>query len=388
MPANLQGIWNDSLAPSWDSKYTININTEMNYWPAEVTNLSEMHEPLFDLVDNARANGREVAKTHLRRARVRDPPQHRRLGPRRRRSTACDRASGRSAAPGCRCTSGITTTSPRDREFLRVRALSGDEGGGRVLSRLHGRGRAGPADHRAVDVAGERLPDCQTAPRRALTMGPYMDTQIAHALFTRVIAASEILGVDAEFRAPRRRRRARSCRRRRSASTASSRSGSRTTTSGARATGTSRTCSRCIPATRSRRAARRSWRARPASRSSAGWPPAAATPAGAARGSSTSGRGCWKADLAHENLVALLAKSTHAEPVRQPSAVPDRRQLRRDRRGIAEMLLQSHAGEIALLPALPAGLAVRIDPRPARARRGRRGCDLEGRPCHRGPSAA
>ena len=49
MAANLQGIWNDKLAPSWDSKYTININTEMNYWPAEVCNLSELHEPLFDL---------------------------------------------------------------------------------------------------------------------------------------------------------------------------------------------------------------------------------------------------------------------------------------------------------------------------------------------------
>ena len=50
-PANLQGIWNkDPLAP-WDGKYTININTEMNYWPAEVTNLSETHTPLFDLIE-------------------------------------------------------------------------------------------------------------------------------------------------------------------------------------------------------------------------------------------------------------------------------------------------------------------------------------------------
>ncbi|MBP6824871.1 MAG: glycoside hydrolase family 95 protein, partial [Acidobacteria bacterium] len=62
MAANLQGIWNDKLAPSWDSKFTININTEMNYWPAEVANLSELHEPLFDLIDNAREDGRRVAK--------------------------------------------------------------------------------------------------------------------------------------------------------------------------------------------------------------------------------------------------------------------------------------------------------------------------------------
>ena len=44
-PANLQGIWNNKLAAPWDGKYTININTEMNYWPAEVTNLSETHQP-------------------------------------------------------------------------------------------------------------------------------------------------------------------------------------------------------------------------------------------------------------------------------------------------------------------------------------------------------
>jgi len=51
-PANLQGIWNDKMAPPWDSKYTININTEMNYWPAEITNLSECTEPLIKMVEN------------------------------------------------------------------------------------------------------------------------------------------------------------------------------------------------------------------------------------------------------------------------------------------------------------------------------------------------
>ena len=62
MAANLQGIWNDSLAPPWESKYTININIQMNYWPAEVTNLSELHEPLFDLIDRGKEDGRRVAK--------------------------------------------------------------------------------------------------------------------------------------------------------------------------------------------------------------------------------------------------------------------------------------------------------------------------------------
>ena len=61
-PANLQGIWNDQTTPPWDSKYTININTEMNYWPAESTNLSELHEPLFGLIQDISETGRKTAR--------------------------------------------------------------------------------------------------------------------------------------------------------------------------------------------------------------------------------------------------------------------------------------------------------------------------------------
>jgi len=61
-PANLQGIWNYQLNPAWDSKYTVNINTEMNYWPAENTNLSEMHEPLFDMIQDLSVTGQESAR--------------------------------------------------------------------------------------------------------------------------------------------------------------------------------------------------------------------------------------------------------------------------------------------------------------------------------------
>ncbi len=63
-PANLQGIWNESLSPPWESKYTTNINTEMNYWPAEVCNLAELHEPLFDLLEEVAVSGRRTAKVH------------------------------------------------------------------------------------------------------------------------------------------------------------------------------------------------------------------------------------------------------------------------------------------------------------------------------------
>jgi alpha-L-fucosidase 2 len=61
-PTNLQGIWNDKILPSWDSKYTTNINLEMNYWPAEVTNLTELNEPLFHLTKEVSETGKDAAK--------------------------------------------------------------------------------------------------------------------------------------------------------------------------------------------------------------------------------------------------------------------------------------------------------------------------------------
>lgn len=62
LPANLQGVWNQEFFPPWGSKYTININTEMNYWHAETCALSQCHQPLFDLLDRMDANGHETAE--------------------------------------------------------------------------------------------------------------------------------------------------------------------------------------------------------------------------------------------------------------------------------------------------------------------------------------
>ncbi|HRW08748.1 MAG TPA: hypothetical protein P5121_26775, partial [Caldilineaceae bacterium] len=63
-PANLQGIWNEMVRPPWSSNYTININTEMNYWPAEVTNLAECHQPLLDFLKGLSVNGAVTAATN------------------------------------------------------------------------------------------------------------------------------------------------------------------------------------------------------------------------------------------------------------------------------------------------------------------------------------
>jgi alpha-L-fucosidase 2 len=62
-PANLQGIWNGRLNPPWDSKYTININAEMNYWPAERTNLSELHQPFLEMIKELSVTGQETARS-------------------------------------------------------------------------------------------------------------------------------------------------------------------------------------------------------------------------------------------------------------------------------------------------------------------------------------
>ncbi|MEE6261911.1 glycoside hydrolase family 95 protein [Plantactinospora sonchi] len=61
-PANLQGIWNDSLTPAWDSKYTINANLPMNYWPANTTNLAECHSPVFDMIRDLSVSGARTAQ--------------------------------------------------------------------------------------------------------------------------------------------------------------------------------------------------------------------------------------------------------------------------------------------------------------------------------------
>ena len=86
-PATLQGLWNDSMNPPWGSKYTININTEMNYWPAEPANLGECVEPLMAMVEDLTRNRRAHRQGAMGRPRLGGPPQHRSLaggGPDRR----------------------------------------------------------------------------------------------------------------------------------------------------------------------------------------------------------------------------------------------------------------------------------------------------------------
>ncbi|MEK6283910.1 MAG: glycoside hydrolase family 95 protein [Acidobacteriota bacterium] len=198
MAANLQGKWNDQMQPSWDSKYTININTEMNYWPAEVCNLPELHAPLFDLIENAREDGRRLAKnlygargfvihhnTDLWGHAVPIDGVHAGIWP--------------MGAAWLSLHSWDHYEFTRDRNFLARRAYPlmkeaaeffldylVDDGKGQLIT---GPSLSPENQYKALDGSPVKL-----------CMGPTMDTQITHALFSRVIQSSELLHVDATFR--------------------------------------------------------------------------------------------------------------------------------------------------------------------------------------------
>jgi len=198
LPATLQGLWNDSLAPPWDSKYTININTEMNYWPAEVCNLSELHEPLFDLIDKAKEDGRHVARTLYN---ARGFVIHHNT------DIWGDAVPIDGVGSGLWPMGGAWLSLhewdhydfTRDRDFLSRRAYpTMKEAAQFLLDYLvddgHGHLITGPS------LSPENRYRMKDGAVAKLCMGPYMDTEITHAVFSRVIQASEILGVAADFR--------------------------------------------------------------------------------------------------------------------------------------------------------------------------------------------
>jgi alpha-L-fucosidase 2 len=190
-PANLQGIWNDQLRPPWDSKWTTNINTEMNFWPAEVANLSECHEPLFDLIADCAVTGRKVAAEHY----------------------ACrgwvlhhNTDLWRGTAPINASNHGIWVVGGAwlchhlweryqftgDKEFLARRAYPIMKEAATFFT-----------DFLVKDPkTGWLISGPSNSPEQGgLVMGPTMDHQIIRDLFANTIAAAAILGTDKDFAA-------------------------------------------------------------------------------------------------------------------------------------------------------------------------------------------
>jgi alpha-L-fucosidase 2 len=202
-PLNLQGIWNTEVIPPWASAYTTNINAEMNYWPAEVTNLAECHEPFLRMARELSVTGAKVARemygrpgwvTHHNTTIWRD-------------AQPVDGAGGHSFWPmagGWMCAHLWDHYAfGGDREYLRETAYPVmksaaefylawlvDDGKGRLVTPL---GDSPENKFRYTDTAGQ----IQTG---ELAPGPTMDMAIIRELFTNCITASEILGVDVDFR--------------------------------------------------------------------------------------------------------------------------------------------------------------------------------------------
>jgi len=198
-PANLQGVWNDRIKPPWESKYTTNINAEMNYWPAEACNLAELHEPLFDMLDEVAVSGRRTAKVHYD---CRGWVLHHNTD--LWRGTAPINASNHGIWP----TGGAWLCQHLwwhyefggDWEFLAERAYPIMKEASLFF-----------ADFLVEDPrTGHLISTPSNSPEQGgLVAGPTMDHQIIRELFANTIAASEILGVDKELRRTLREKRAR-----------------------------------------------------------------------------------------------------------------------------------------------------------------------------------
>jgi len=189
-PANLQGIWNDQLEPPWDSKWTVNINTEMNYWPAESCNLSPCHEPLFDMLEDIAKSGQKTARSHYG---CRGWVLHHNTD--LWRGTAPINASNHGIWP----TGGAWLCQhlwwhyeyTKDRDFLRNRAYPLMKGAAQFF-----------VDHLIEDPrTGHLISTPSNSPENGgLVAGPTMDHQIIRDLFTNCIEASTTLRIDNQFR--------------------------------------------------------------------------------------------------------------------------------------------------------------------------------------------
>ena len=202
-PLNLQGLWNESVVPPWASGYTTNINAEMNYWPAELTNLAECHLPLLDMVERLATNGRRVA--HDMYGRPGWVCHH-------NTDIWCDtqpvdffaRTSWWPMAGGWLCQHlWAHYEFGKDTKFLRERAypvMKGaaefylawlvDDGHGHLVTPV------GTSPENAfvyTDADGRR----QTA---GVCAGPTMDIAIVRDLLTHCVAACDVLGIDADFK--------------------------------------------------------------------------------------------------------------------------------------------------------------------------------------------
>jgi alpha-L-fucosidase 2 len=199
LPANLQGIWNESLDPPWGSKFTININTEMNYWMAEGANLADLHPQLFDLLDSTRACGAETAKKYFNARGFLVNHNTDLWGD----SVPVDHVQAGIWPMGAAWISlhlfshyaySLDKTFLRERAYPRIKEIS-EFFLDYLVDAPDGTLQSGPSQSPENKY---RLPDGSSA---SLCMSPAMDTEIIRAIFDRVERMSRILGIDEDLRA-------------------------------------------------------------------------------------------------------------------------------------------------------------------------------------------
>ena len=189
-PANLQGLWNESDQPPWESKYTVNINTEMNYWPAEVTGIPETHEPLFAALREVAESGAETAREHYG---ARGWVLHHNFD--LWRGTAPINHSNHGVWP----TGGAWLCQDLWQHYL----YSGDMEFLRATAYPLMRGASEFFMDALVELPGGEwlVSGPSNSPENGgLVMGPTMDHQIIRNLLGNTIAAATALDVDEEFR--------------------------------------------------------------------------------------------------------------------------------------------------------------------------------------------
>lgn len=194
-PANLQGIWNDELFPAWDSKYTINANLPMNYWPADTTNLSECFQPVFSMIDDLTVTGARTAEVQYGAG---GWVTHHNTDGWRGTSVVDGALWGMWQTGGAWLATTIWDhyQFTGDVDFLRERYPAMRGAAQFFLDTLVEEPNLG-----YLVTNPSNSPELPHHPDASVAAGPTMDNQILTDLFTGCARASEVLGIDADFRA-------------------------------------------------------------------------------------------------------------------------------------------------------------------------------------------
>ena len=193
-PANLQGIWNDQMNPSWESKYTINANLPMNYWPADSTNLAECYQPVFDMIEDLTVTGARTASVQYG---ARGWVTHHNTDGWRGSSVVDGALWGMWQTGGAWLATMIWDhyRFTGDVDFLRSNYPAMKGATQFFLDTL-----VEEPSLRWLVTNPSNSPELPHHPNVSVCAGPTMDMQILRDLFDGCVHAGEVLGVDASFR--------------------------------------------------------------------------------------------------------------------------------------------------------------------------------------------